>query len=443
MSTRQLVFTTRGLDALKPGASPYDVRASGGEGRRGSGLRLRVAPSGTKTFRWVNGGTTWTLGRYGDGTAGTITLADAGKKLAEYKTKVAAGIDPEGTADGARRLRTVADLVDLFYRESIERRRKRPGEAKRILDTQIVPVLGRLPLAALDTVTCRRPVQQLVNDDSPRSAAIALALLKQLLNFGCEIGVLDRNPAAPLKPSTFGIVANERKRWLTADEIPAVLRAIDASDMDESCKLGLKLLLFAGLRTAEAITLEWSDVDLEAATLSVRPENLKLTKKQAQNAEPYVVPLSGAALAALRRLRELAEENASEDTEPRWVFSSAWSRSNRLSDKALCRAMARLWKPERKPGQKKPEPLLKIPRATPHDFRRTLSTHVSDTLGLPPHVAQLLLGHSLAHLLGSAVAGVYDRAKRLDERRRALESYAVWVEGLLTDKTAEILPLRA
>jgi len=406
-----------------------------------TGLRVRVGASGAVTFRWHCRTTSatskvYSLGKFGDGTAGTLTLAAARAKLELYRTKVAAGLDPEAISETEERPRTVKDLVALFYRDSIMARRKRPAEAKRILDTQIVPALGRLPLAAVDTLACRRPVQALVDDGSPRSAALALALLKQLLSFGCEIGMLDRNPAAPLKPSTFGIVANERKRWLTAEELPVLLRIIEGSDMDVFSKLGLKLLLYTGLRTSEALLLEWTDVDLKEATLSVRPENMKLSKSQAQNAEPYVVPLSGAALALVKDLRALAAEKE------RWVFGSVHSKSGHLSEKALSRAMLRLWKPERKEG--KPTPAApKMPQATPHDFRRTLATHVSGTLGFAPHVGQLLLGHSLGSLLGSSVAGVYDRSKRLEERRGALEAYALWVEGLLTGATATVLPFDA
>lgn len=373
--------------------------------------------------------------------AGLASLSEHGRTerlgYRHLKAKVAAGLDP-GALATAERPRTVADLAKLFCRESIEKRRKRPGEAKRVIDQHIVPHLGRLPLAAVDTLSCRRPIQKLVEKGHPRAAAVALALLKQLLGFGWEIGALDRNPAAPLKPSTFGIVKTERKRFLTPEEIPPVLMAIGQADMEPETRLGLLLLFFTGLRTAEALTLEWTDVDFEAKTLSVRPENQKLTKAQAKNAEPYVVPLSPIVVGILRELQGLAPED--EPAAKRWVFYSPASDIGRLADKSLVRAMTRLWIPERL----NPKPLIVgIPQARPHDFRRTLATHLSGTLGFPPHVAQLCLGHSLGHLLGSAVAGVYDKAKRLEERRRALEAYAEWVEGVVSGIVARVVPLEA
>ena len=55
---------------------------------------------------------------------------------------------------------------------------------------------------------------------------------------------------------------------------------------------------------------------------------------------------------------------------------------------------------------------------TPHDLRRTASTHLH-RLGTPRHVVEKTLGH-----VDSSVAGVYDRHAYLDERRAALDAWA-------------------
>jgi|GEM_PF-4816429 len=123
--------------------------------------------------------------------------------------------------------------------------------------------------------------------------------------------------------------------------------------MEESSKLGLQLLFYEGLRIAEAITLEWRDVDFAEKTLSVRPENQKLTLAlaQAKSAETYVVSLSTRAEAPTQA-RADEEPVLDEGGKPApWMFASAQSKTKCLPDKALGRAMVRLWKPERKEGQ--------------------------------------------------------------------------------------------
>jgi hypothetical protein len=44
-------------------------------------------------------------------------------------------------------------------------------------------------------------------------------------------------------------------------------------------------------------------------------------------------------------------------------------------------------------------------------------------------------------MLGSTVADRYDQAKLLDDRRKALEAYAAWVDGLRTGATAKVIPM--
>ena len=105
---REMPFTARTLANLKPGAARYEVREAGR-----TGLRVRIEPSGRKSFRWhcTARGKVFTLGRFGDGAGGT-TLADARRLLETYRAKHEAGVDPEGV-DRAERPRTVKDLAEL------------------------------------------------------------------------------------------------------------------------------------------------------------------------------------------------------------------------------------------------------------------------------------------------------------------------------------------
>jgi hypothetical protein len=61
---------------------------------------------------------------------------------------------------------------------------------------------------------------------------------------------------------------------------------------------------------------------------------------------------------------------------------------------------------------------------------------------VPPHIVEALLGHIAA--FKSGVAGVYNKADYLDERRRALEKWAGYAEGIVTGKrpAAEVVRLR-
>ena len=68
---------------------------------------------------------------------------------------------------------------------------------------------------------------------------------------------------------------------------------------------------------------------------------------------------------------------------------------------------------------------LSLPPWTIHDIRRSCrSLWIDDEhgLGLDVHICELMLGHTLPGIIG-----VYDKATRLPERRRALERWASMV----------------
>jgi integrase len=60
-----------------------------------------------------------------------------------------------------------------------------------------------------------------------------------------------------------------------------------------------------------------------------------------------------------------------------------------------------------------------------HDLRRTVRTGLSDLGGIPDAVAELCLNHR-----PKGVAGVYDRAERIQERAWALQRWADHVEKI-------------
>ena len=62
-----------------------------------------------------------------------------------------------------------------------------------------------------------------------------------------------------------------------------------------------------------------------------------------------------------------------------------------------------------------------------------VSTALHERFGVPPHVVEAALGHVGGHKAG--IAGVYNKAQYLDERRRALQRWADHIEQ--SDKRQE------
>src|SRR5262249_12060948 len=69
-----------------------------------------------------------------------------------------------------------------------------------------------------------------------------------------------------------------------------------------------------------------------------------------------------------------------------------------------------------------------IAQWTLRDVRRSCATHMADRLDVLPHVVEAVLNHHSGHRAG--VAGIYQRAKYLDQMRTALETWGEYVERL-------------
>jgi hypothetical protein len=66
-----------------------------------------------------------------------------------------------------------------------------------------------------------------------------------------------------------------------------------------------------------------------------------------------------------------------------------------------------------------------------HDLRRSMVTHCADKLRIAPHVIEATVNHVSGSKGG--VAGIYNRAEHLDERRAALAAWADFVLRIVGD----------
>ncbi|MFP5365121.1 MAG: tyrosine-type recombinase/integrase [Thermoleophilia bacterium] len=95
------------------------------------------------------------------------------------------------------------------------------------------------------------------------------------------------------------------------------------------------ILFFTGLRLGEAVTLRWSDVDLESRTVLVR-RGLSAGVETIPKGRRYrYVPLAAPAVQALRRLAARGEFLGPDD----YVFANVWGR--RLDESAIRRRYKR------------------------------------------------------------------------------------------------------
>ena len=133
----------------------------------------------------------------------------------------------------------------------------------------------------------------LLKKKKPQTAKHVFTLLKRIVNFG-----VSRELCKPLSFKIATIkVDNEKTEDLSADQLKALLTAINASTDIQAANI-MRLALFTGMRRGEMFKLKWSDVDFERGFIFIRDPKGGVNQK---------IPLNEQARAVLESHPRLAE----------------------------------------------------------------------------------------------------------------------------------------
>src|SRR5262249_17353203 len=175
-----------------------------------------------------------------------------------------------------------------------------------------------------------------------------------------------------------------------------------------------RLLVYTAARKTEIGGLRWDEVDLDAA-------EIRLPAERTKNNKPHVIPLTPSALAILKS----RSHNGRDVAFGYGQGFTGWAWAKNALDERVAAA------------RKTPMPSWVL-----HDLRRFFSTNAHDKLAVPPHIVEACLGHISG--FKSGVAATYNKAIYLDERRRALEKWAAYLDEVVSGKrsTAKVVRLR-
>ena len=254
------------------------------------GFGVRVFPSGVKSFVvWYRTGKgkkrLHTVGKYGPF---TIQQARdlARKALLEAKT----GADPLEERREARRGDTVRDFASVYIERHAKKHKKSWRDDQRRLNTYVIPALGQRKLADVKRSDVAR-LHGNIGDTKPYEANRVLALLAVAFNKAAEWGYLpEEAPNPAVRVQRFR--EKSRDRWVKPNELPELLKAIEA-EPNIYIRAAFKLYLLTGLRRSELLGLQWKDVDFTRKEL--RLEDTKAGRS-------HVVPLSAPAIEIFRSL---------------------------------------------------------------------------------------------------------------------------------------------
>ncbi len=256
--SRRFPFSKRGIEAL-PAHDP-DSRSREAEYTDSEciGLHLRVSKAGRKFFqhryRHISRKRCMTIGEFPH-----ISLQEARQRVSEQKALLARDIDPADERAQKRDDITLATFAKDFYIPHATMHKKTWQEDVNRIERRINPALGKLRLS---TITQRDITSFHAKEKERTSATTAnhyLTLLKRMMNLAVKWGLLEKSPAAGMDKFK---EPPHRERYLTRDELPNFLKALDELN-DRLSVASIKLLLFTGCRRNEILSMRWDQVRLE------------------------------------------------------------------------------------------------------------------------------------------------------------------------------------
>ena len=340
-----------------------------------TGLALRVAPTGTKSwvvlYRQGRRLRRWTLGRYP-----TLSLADARDRARAGLRTAAAGDDPAQAKRTQRDALTVGELAERYLVEYARPRKRSWKEDRRLLTHAVLPSWRHQAARDIQRADARALVQAVATRGAPIAANRLRALLHTLFGFAVAHEIVEVNPITHVpRPG----IERRRDRVLTADEMRTFWSRLD--DEPPPMVAAIRLRLVTAQRGGEIHDMRWRDVDRATRWWTIPAARSK-------NGLPHRVPLTDPALDLIDGLPSSAPEG----------YVLAGARGKRQRSQAIAR--------------------LGLDDFRGHDLRRTAASHMASA-GVP----RLVIGKILNHA-DPSVTAVYDRHSYDTEKRAALETWA-------------------
>ena len=359
-----------------------------------------VAPTGRRRI---------TIGRYPD-----VSLADARQEAEAKRVASRRGVDHQAEKREYSAARTVAAIAEE-YLEKAARQLSTYRLYKGVIRNDLIPTIGTMKM-----VDVRRRDIQPVIDRSLGQGKLHMAnrvfhTTKSLFKWAVSRGEIDEDPCAGMRQPA---QEKARDRALSDDEVKQIWQQLPKVSFQAGA--AIKLLLLTGQRSQEVLGAKWSEFDFERALWTLPSSEPGRSKKRKS---AHLVPLSPTAVSIIAALRE---------------------RNGDLP--TLFRAKTRAGGPASPTRSLLLGAKIQLDEALPelaawriHDLRRTCRTGMG-MLGVPVHVAELVLGHAL-----TGIVATYDRYTYLAEKRDALnrwEAHVLQVVGGTPTATAEVVTLR-
>ena len=393
-------LTEARIRRARPKERPYKLRDGGG-------LYLLITPTDAKQWRlrYVVGSRESMVSL---GTYPATSLKAARAKRTELRAALEVGKDPAAERRAERA--NTANAFETIAREWLAKQPFAPktlAKAVWTFEDLLFPYIGSRPLTALTAPELLEVFRRLESRGKHETAHRSKQRVGQVLRYAIATGRAERDPTADLRGALTPIKVTNRAAVTDPREVAQLLRALDGYQGHAIVEAALKMAPLVFVRPGELRAAEWAEINLDAAEWRIAAHRTKMRR-------PHLVPLAKQAVAILREIEPLTGRG-------RYVFPSPRTSQRPLSDNAITAALRRIGYT----GE----------QMSWHGFRAMASTLLNE-LGFPPDIIEL----QLAHQERNEVRAAYNRAQRLEERRKMMQAWADYLDGLRSG--ANVVPFR-
>lgn len=373
----------------------------------GNGLYLLVTTSGGKLwrfdYRFEGKRKTQAIGKYPE-----ISLSEARKRLLEAKTDLAHGVDPGLKIKVEKQDNNFQTVAMEWYRRILPS--WTDGHARTIisrLERDVFPFMGNQKINEITAPDVLRALRRVEYRGAIESAHRIKTIIGQVFRYAIATGLADRDPAADLKGALPAVQPKNMAALTEPPEFAGLLQAIENYKGTFVVKCALKIQAYTFVRPGELRHAEWEEIVFEAKEWRIPAEKMKIR-------QPHIVPLARQVMEILTELHALTGHG-------KYVFPGR-SLSRPLSENGVLTALRTMgFNKEQMSG---------------HGFRAAARTMLDEVLQQRVD----LIEHQLAHAVRDPLGRAYNRTKHLDERRKMMQLWADYIDGLKTG--VQILPFR-
>ncbi|MHA3049903.1 tyrosine-type recombinase/integrase [Acinetobacter sp. ANC 4639] len=374
----------------------------------GNGLYFRVKPDGNKSwqlrYKKPNGKWSWLgIGGYPE-----IGGQLARKKAQELIADIGKGENPIITKQErkAKELEESNATFEALAKEWIDTKKNTwvadtMTRNRGALEKHIYPTFGKRLFVSIRPIEWMEHLKGIQQEHKIYEQVKRIrTMCRDIYDYAKVTGRIDYNPLEGLHKF---LESGKKENMAHVDEkeLPPLLRAIDNYPTPD-IRIGLKLLTMLFCRPSELREAQWHEFDLNEGLWNIPEERMKKRRE-------HVIPLPTQAVNLLNELKSIRGESE-------YLFPSRSNQNKPKSDTVFIMALRRL-------GYEG--------RQTPHGFRHIASTLLNNKGFDERHIEA-----ALAHVK-DGVAGVYNKAQYLNDRKHLMQWYADHLEQLADDKVIQ------